>query len=36
MTSPFQIGSSPLDARAGFPIGMFLLGVILLATIIGA
>ncbi len=35
MTSPFQIGSSPLAARAGFPIGMFLLGVVLIATLVG-
>lgn len=35
MTSPFQIGSSPLAARAGFPIGMFLLGVVLIAALVG-
>ena len=36
MGSYFQIGSgSPLDARAGFPIGIFIVGVILVATLIG-
>ena len=35
MGSYFQIGSgSPLDARAGFPIGLFIVGVILVATIV--
>jgi len=33
-TSFFQIGSSPLSARASFPIGLFILGVIVLAAII--
>ena len=37
MGSFFQIGSgSPLDARAGFPIGLFILGVILIAVFVFA
>ena len=36
MGSYFQIGSgSPLDARAGFPIGLFIVGVVLVAAIVG-
>lgn len=36
MGSFFQIGSgSPLDARSGFPIGLFLFGVVLMAVIVG-
>ena len=36
MGSFFQIGSgSPLDARAGFPIALFIIGVILVATLVG-
>ena len=36
MGSYFQIGSgSPLAARAGFPIGLFIVGVILVATLVG-
>ena len=36
MGSYFQIGSgSPLDARAGFPIGLFIVGVVLVALLVG-
>lgn len=34
MASFFQIGSSPLMARQGFPIGMFLLGLLVLAVLV--
>ncbi len=34
MGSFFQIGSSPLMARQGFPIGMFLLGVVIVAVLV--
>jgi hypothetical protein len=35
MGSFFQIGSgSPIDARSGFPIGLFIVGVILVATLV--
>jgi len=35
MGSFFQIGSgSPIDARAGFPIGLFIAGVVIIATIV--
>ena len=35
MNSYFQIGSSPIMARQSFPIGMFILGVVLVAVLIG-
>ena len=36
MGSFFQIGSgSPIDARAGFPIGIYIFGVILVAALVG-
>ena len=36
MGSFFQIGSgSPIDARAGFPIGIFIVGVVVVATLVG-
>ena len=36
MASFFQIGSgSPIDARSGFPIGLFIIGVILVAVLVG-
>ena len=31
----FQIGSSPLSARASFPIGIYILGVVLVAALVG-
>ncbi len=31
----FQIGSSPLSARASFPIGIYILGVVLVAVLVG-
>ena len=34
MGSYFQIGSSPLSARASFPIGLFITGVVLLAALV--
>ncbi len=36
MGSYFQIGSgSPIDARAGFPVGVYIVGVILVAALVG-